>query len=155
MQTNIGDLRQEASGKEAQIKETIADIDQRIDKDLSSFQSKVDQKISALNENFSTNIESISGQVESEADFNEETKAQINSLFSRVDEITEKLYEFEINKKNNLIFYGISGENRETPSVLIMKAERTFVGKRKLTFCCLDQLDTEADSVPEERHRHH
>ena len=133
MQTNIGDLRQEASGKEAQIKETIADIDQRIDKDLSSFQWKVDQKISALNENFSTNIESISGQVESEADFNEETKAQINSLFSRVDEITEKLYEFEINKKNNLIFYGISGENRETPSVLIMKAERSFVDKRNLT----------------------
>lgn len=59
--------------------------------------------------------------MESEADFNEETKAQINTLFARIDEINEKLYEFEVNKKNNLIFYGLAGENRETPSVLIMK----------------------------------
>ena len=70
--------------------------------------------------------------MESEADFNEETKSQINSLFSRIDEINEKLYEFEINKKNNLIFYGIPGETRETPSVLIMKADRTLALKRNV-----------------------
>ena len=89
--------------------------------DSISEKTSIEERIAALSQTFSSNIQNISGQVESEADFNEETKAQINTLFSRIDEINEKLYEFEINKKNNLIFYGLAGENRETPSVLIMK----------------------------------
>ena len=121
LQENIGSVKQESSDSAAQIKETISDIDQRIQQDLQGFQTSIEERIAALNQTFSSNIQNISGQVESEADFNEETKAQINTLFSRIDEINEKLYEFEINKKNNLIFYGLAGENRETPSVLIMK----------------------------------
>ena len=121
MQENIGSVKQESSDSAAQIKETISDIDQRIQQDLQGFQTSIEERIAALSQTFSSNIQNISGQVESEADFNEETKAQINTLFSRIDEINEKLYEFEINKKNNLIFYGLAGENRETPSVLIMK----------------------------------
>ena len=123
---NIGDLKKQSSEQVAKIDETISDT-QRIEQDLRGFQSNVDQRISALSQSVSSNIENISGQVESEADFNEETKAQINTLFSRLDEINEKLYEFEINKKNNLIFYGIPGESRETPSVLIMKVDRTAI----------------------------
>ena len=114
-------MKKESSDSTARCAETISDIDQRIQQDLQGFQTNIEQRIAALNQTFSSNIQNISGQVESEADFNEETKAQINTLFSRVDEINEKLYEFEINKKNNLIFYGLAGENRETPSVLIMK----------------------------------
>ena len=49
------------------------------------------------------------------------TKEQIEQLMTRVDEMNEKLYEFETNKKNNLIFYGIPGEVRETPPVLMTK----------------------------------
>ena len=49
------------------------------------------------------------------------TKEQIEQLMTRVDEMNEKLYEFETNKKNNLIFYGIPGETRETPPVLMTK----------------------------------
>ena len=49
------------------------------------------------------------------------TKEQIEQLMARVDEMNEKLYEFETNKKNNLIFYGIPGEVRETPPVLMTK----------------------------------
>ena len=37
--------------------------------------------------------------------------------------MNEKLYEFETNKKNNLIFYGIAGEARETPPVLMTKVQ--------------------------------
>ena len=121
LQENIGSLKQESSDTAAQIKEKISDIDQKSQQDLQGFQTSIEERIGALNQTFSSNIQNISGQVESEADFNEETKAQINTLFSRIDEINEKLYEFEVNKKNNLIFYGLAGENRETPSVLIMK----------------------------------
>ena len=187
MQENIGSVKQETSASAAQIKETISDIDQRSQQDLQGFQTSIEERIAALNQTFSSNIQNISGQVESEADFNEETKAQINTLFSRIDEINEKLYEFEVNKKNNLIFYGLAGENRETPSVLIMKVGIIFkAGKNRKNFWGLDQsipnlclvrlkacldkkkvriekcldylldkLHTEADSLAEERYRHH
>ena len=33
------------------------------------------------------------------------------------------MYEFEVNKRNNLIFYGIQAEPRETPSMLLSKVK--------------------------------
>ena len=33
----------------------------------------------------------------------------------------EKMYEFEANMKNNLIFYGVPQEERETPERLLSK----------------------------------
>ena len=82
---------------------------------------KLEQKIDQLNGKMYKNMENISGQMESESSFNDRTKEQINVLFTRVDDIHEKLYEFEVSKKNNLIFYGIPGEHRETPSELMAK----------------------------------
>jgi hypothetical protein len=38
-----------------------------------------------------------------------------------VDEINEKMYDFEANKRNNLIFYGIANEARETQPILLQK----------------------------------
>ena len=76
-----------------------------------------------INGNFVNNIQNLTGQLESESNFNESTKEQINVLFARIDDIYEKLYEFEVNKKNNLIFYGIAGEHRETPSDLLLKVK--------------------------------
>ena len=58
------------------------------------------------------------------------TKEQIEQLMTRVDEMNEKLYEFETNKKNNLICYGIPGEVRETPPVLMTKV-RVNAGQAK------------------------
>ena len=59
------------------------------------------------------------------------TKEQIEQLMTRVDEMNEKLYEFETNKKNNLIFYGIPGETRETPPVLMTKVGNLILGNEK------------------------
>lgn len=39
----------------------------------------------------------------------------------RVDDINEKMYDFEANKRNNLIFYGIANEARETQPALLQK----------------------------------
>jgi len=67
------------------------------------------------------------------------TKEQIEQLMTRVDEMNEKLYEFETNKKNNLIFYGIPGEVRETPPVLMTKVltvvKRTLAMRRDVNAC--------------------
>ena len=103
LQENIGSLKQESSDTAAQIKEKISDIDQKSQQDLQGFQTSIEERIGALNQTFSSNIQNISGQVESEADFNEETKAQINTLFSRIDEINEKWTEEdrkELNDRN-------------------------------------------------------
>ena len=45
-------------------------------------------------------------------------------VFCRVDEINEKMYDFEANKRNNLIFYGIANETRETQPKLLQKATK-------------------------------
>ena len=55
-------------------------------------------------------------------------------LFARIDDIYEKLYEFEVNKKNNLIFYGIAGEHRETPSDLLLKVRIMTKFKKTLLY---------------------
>ena len=41
-----------------------------------------------------------------------------------MDEINEKMYDFEANKRNNLIFYGIANETRETQPKLLQKATK-------------------------------
>ena len=41
-------------------------------------------------------------------------KDDLEAVMERVEEINEKMYDFEANKRNNLIFYGIPGESRES-----------------------------------------
>ena len=57
----------------------------------------------------------------SESNANTGVQEQIQEMMERVDDINEKMYEFEANKRNNLIFYGIQAEPRETPTVLLNK----------------------------------
>ncbi len=48
-------------------------------------------------------------------------QSQVDVLLQRVEDLSEKMYDFEVNKKNNLIFYGITQEPEETPSMLMNK----------------------------------
>ena len=51
-----------------------------------------------------------------------------------VFQLNEKVYEFEQNKRNNLIFYGLNNESRETPEILIAKIQniiRVTLGIRR------------------------
>ena len=108
-------------------------IDSKNQESINELNQSLEQKLENINGNFANNMQNLSGQMESESSFNENTKQQINILFARIDDINEKLYEFETNKKNNLIFYGISGEHRETPSELMMKVKFRKVFKDFLT----------------------
>ena len=82
-----------------------------INQTLSNFnelmQSKMEENFHLLlsrMENDAKNTESIKdGQdVEMTA-----LKEEVSAMIARVDDISEKMYEFEQNKKNNLLFYGI------------------------------------------------
>ena len=46
------------------------------------------------------------------------TEARIQELVDRVESVQEKMYDFEVNKRNNLLFYGVREDRRETPTEL-------------------------------------
>ena len=61
-------------------------------------------------------------------------KEDLETVMERVEEINEKMYDFEANKRNNLIFYGLPNESREVQSALQQKITqiiRTSMGIRR------------------------
>ena len=61
-------------------------------------------------------------------------KEDPETVMERVEEINEKMYDFEANKRNNLIFYGLPNESREVQSALQQKITqiiRTNMGIRR------------------------
>ena len=73
----------------------------------------------------------------------------LQELAERVDEINEKMYEFEVNKRNNLIFYGIQSESRETPAMLLSK-----VRKHKKIFFKIKMKTFLGDKSSEDQHEY-
>ena len=66
----------------------------------------------------------------------EENIQQMNDKVERVanalEHVQEKMYEFEVNKKNNLIFYGIPNEGHEKENKLIMKVKELIKANMKV-----------------------
>ena len=61
-------------------------------------------------------------------------KEDLETVMERVEEINEKMYDFEANKRNNLIFYGLPNENREVQTALqqkITQIMKTSMGIRR------------------------
>ena len=61
-------------------------------------------------------------------------KEKIESIDQGLAEVNEKLHEFEQNKRNNLIFYGLNNEIKETPEILLSKIQtiiRVTLGVRR------------------------
>jgi hypothetical protein len=61
-------------------------------------------------------------------------KDRLEAMDQGLNEVNEKVHEFEQNKRNNLIFYGLNNEARETPEVLISKVQailRSTLGIRR------------------------
>ena len=48
-------------------------------------------------------------------------KDELEHVMERVEEINEKMYDFEANKRNNLIFYGVPNEQKEIQPALLQK----------------------------------
>ena len=61
-------------------------------------------------------------------------KEDLETVMERVEEINEKMYDFEANKRNNLIFYGLPNETREVQTALqqkITQIMKTSMGIRR------------------------
>ena len=56
----------------------------------------------------------------------------LDSLSSKVSQMNEKMYDFEQNKRNNLIFYGMTQDPGETPESLAISIQKLIKDKMLL-----------------------
>ena len=56
----------------------------------------------------------------------------LDTLSSKVSQMNEKMYDFEQNKRNNLIFYGMTQDAGETPEILAINVQKLIKEKMLL-----------------------
>ena len=56
----------------------------------------------------------------------------LDTLSSKVSQMNEKMYDFEQNKRNNLIFYGMTQDAGETPETLAINVQKLIKEKMLL-----------------------
>ena len=81
----------------------------------------------------SRSIQELSDKIQIASSSTSGTENRIQDLVERIENIQEKMYDFEINKRNNLLFYGLREERRETPSDLLTKVNVISCMMRSLT----------------------
>ena len=121
MVQNVDDVAESISSAEEKHTASVADLTQS----LENVEIKVEKKLESKVELLLSKLESAVKNMD-ESKGNQDTdmksfKNELTSLMDRVEEINEKMYDFEANKRNNLIFYGIPNESKETHSRLHQK----------------------------------
>ena len=96
-------------------------------------------------------IDEISSKIQSASSSSSGTENRIQEMVERIENIQEKMYDFEVNKRNNLLFYGIKEDRRETPSELLIKVRP--VSERSSTFLYRSGACCETPSLSRERSR--
>ena len=100
---------------------SIAQLNRTIEGLEAKLMEKIDSSIRSLVERqerlFLKMEESLARQNDEVAVF----KTDAAGLIDMVSEVSEKITDFEKNKRNNLIFYGIPDDPKETPSILDAK----------------------------------
>jgi len=112
----FSDFKEELEGLNVKIEEVLDNVGITIQDKLKetnvTFQNKMAQEAQ----------ESQTHRAEVEFDISG-LKEKMESLDQGLNEVNEKIHEFEQNKKNNLIFYGLNNELRETPDILMSKIQ--------------------------------
>ena len=94
---------------------------------VDKFTTKVNEKFDNLKVEMMEQFEQMSKQLSEETGSKAGCEDQLAGLAEVVEDIQEKIIEFEERKRNNLIFYGVKGENRETPAELVSKVCKIIV----------------------------
>ena len=137
----MAELKEELEGLNGKIEEVLDSVGITIQEKLketnSSFQLKIAQEAQeAQNQRAETDfdIASLKERMESIDQGISEVRNVFFATFIVFFQLNEKVYEFEQNKRNNLIFYGLNNEARETPELLIAKIQniiRVTLGIRR------------------------
>ena len=115
----------ESASKIHQIENSHADSIAQLKHSIEGLEAKLMEKIDSSIRNLVERQELLFVKMEeSLARQNSEVavfKNDAAGLIDMVSEVSEKIMDFEKNKRNNLIFYGIPDDPKETPSVLDAK----------------------------------
>ena len=121
------DFREELRGLNLKIEEVLDSVGITIQEKLKETNSDIQSKMDLEAQ------EAQSQRAEIEFDVSG-LKEKIDSLDQGLAEVNEKLHEFEQNKRNNLIFYGLNNDVKETPELLMSKIQtiiKVSVGIRR------------------------
>ena len=112
--------------KETELNEVIERNKEESSKELDniriSIEETVERKVEDIRRELLKSVDELSVKISAASSGSSGTEARIQDLVDRVESIQEKMYDFEVNKRNNLLFYNIREEKRETPSDLYTKA---------------------------------
>ena len=121
MVQNIENVSDTISVSEEKHTASVADLTRSLESVEINVEKKLESKVELLLNKLETAVKSMDhSRGNQDADM-KSFKDELTSLMDRVEEINEKMYDFEANKRNNLIFYGIPNEARETHSMLRQK----------------------------------
>ena len=87
-----------------------------------SIEDSVERKVEDIRRELLRSVDDLTVKISAASSGSSGTEARIQDLVDRVESIQERMYDFEVNKRNNLLFYNIREEKRETPSDLYNKA---------------------------------
>ena len=111
----------------AEFKEELESLNVKIEEVLDSVGITIQEKLKETNSAFQIKLSQEAQEAQThraEVDFDiSGLKEKLESIDQGLNEVNEKLHEFEQNKRNNLIFYGLNNELRETPDILMSKIQ--------------------------------
>ena len=87
-----------------------------------SIEESVERKVEDIRRELLKCVDDLTAKISAASSGSSGTEARIQDLVDRVESIQERMYDFEVNKRNNLLFYNIREDKRETPSDLYTKA---------------------------------
>ena len=88
---------------------------------VDEFSKKIDKKCEDITVEVMAEFDKMSAKLSEETGSSDGCEEQLAGVAEVVEDIQDKLIEFEERKRNNLIFYGVKGEIRETPAELANK----------------------------------
>ena len=135
MVQNIENVSDTISVSEEKHTASVADLTRSLESVEINVEKKLESKVELLLNKLENAVKSMDhSRGNQDADM-KSFKDELTSLMDRVEEINEKMYDFEANKRNNLIFYGIPNEARETHSMLRQKVSSPLKFSSMLTPC--------------------
>ena len=112
MVQNIENVSDTISVSEEKHTASVADLTRSLESVEINVEKKLESKVELLLNKLENAVKSMDhSRGNQDADM-KSFKDELTSLMDRVEEINEKMYDFEANKRNNLIFYGIPNNSQ-------------------------------------------
>ena len=123
--TTLEKIRQRDGELEARIDEQNEQHAKLIEKFVHDCSHRIDKKIEELRVEVMEGFDKMSKKLSEETGSSAGSEEQLAEVAELIEDIQDKLIDFEEKKRNNLIFYGVKGELKETSTGLIDKVIST------------------------------